>query len=248
MLWSKSCPKLLEGPSLQFVDAPGRVIEVPNPKPLDCRRIFECNVMTAPSESTIYWYKNNNIIHASVSRDLTLSSPYSDSTPGPVLGISEQRHRICLDSLLAAESNPTEIKCRVQSSCSPRMIVQSDPVVFKPQKELDNSFTRVNHYYKAPLITLISSSRLELAGNFVQLFCNAIGSPKPEISWRIIDNEDETLSHDIDLHPFIWELGNGNIIIDTTKTTEASLSLQCTAKNKFGDDVAHSSVILVDGN
>lgn len=121
---------------MQFVDSPGRIIEVPNPKPLECRRIFECNVMTSPSESTIYWYKNNNIVHASVARDLTLNSPYHESTAKPILGISEQRHRICLDSLLAAETNPVEMKCRVQSSCSPRTVVQSDPVVFEPQAKL----------------------------------------------------------------------------------------------------------------
>lgn len=61
-----------------------------------------------------------------------------------------------------------------------------------------------NHYYKAPMISLISSSRMEMAGNFVQLYCNAVGHPKPDISWQIIDNEDENLVYSIENYPFIW--------------------------------------------
>lgn len=45
---------------------------------------------------------------------------------------------------------------------------------------------------------------MEIAGKFVQLYCNAIGNPKPEISWQIIDNEDENLVYDIENYPFIW--------------------------------------------
>lgn len=45
---------------------------------------------------------------------------------------------------------------------------------------------------------------MEIAGKFVQLYCNAIGNPKPQISWQIIDNENENLVYDIENYPFIW--------------------------------------------
>lgn len=75
-------------------------------------------------------------------------------------------------------------------------------------KFLDNFISHTNRYYKSPLITLLSTSRLEIAGNFVQLFCNAVGNPKPEIKWKVIDNDDDTISYDIDNYSFIWVIFN----------------------------------------
>uniref|UniRef100_A0AC35F7B8 Ig-like domain-containing protein n=1 Tax=Panagrolaimus sp. PS1159 TaxID=55785 RepID=A0AC35F7B8_9BILA len=244
---SKSCETLANGPTLQFVDEPGNVVETQNTKPLSCQRIFECNVLTSPPEATVFWYKNNKIVHATVTRDLTLSSPYHDNT-GVVLGVSELRHRICVDSLMDGnDPKPFDIKCRIQSSCDPRKIIESNSIVIEPQI-LRTKKSFANNFYRAPLISLISSSRMEIAGKFVQLYCNAIGNPKPEISWQIIDNEDENLVYDIENYPFIWTLSNGNLLIDTTKTQEASITLQCIAQNKFGIDNATSSLILLNDN
>ena len=107
------------------------MIEVQSHKPLSCHRIFECNVLTSPPEATVYWYKNNKIVHATVTRDLTLSSPYHDNT-GVVLGVSELRHRICIDSFIDAnDPQPFELKCRIQSSCDPRKVIESNPVIIE---------------------------------------------------------------------------------------------------------------------
>ena len=36
---------MVNGPTLQFVDEAGSVVESKSHKPLSCRRIFECNVL-----------------------------------------------------------------------------------------------------------------------------------------------------------------------------------------------------------
>lgn len=94
--------------------------------------------MTAPSESTVYWYKNNNLIHASVTRDLTLSSPYHENNNNPVLGINEQRHRLCIDPWVNYDMQPVEFKCRVQSSCNSKKVIESQPLIIEPSLKLGN--------------------------------------------------------------------------------------------------------------
>lgn len=97
--------------------------------------------MTTPSESTIYWYKNNNIIHATVTKDITLNNIHQKAA-SPVLGISEQRHRLCLDSLLDDKKDVVEFKCRVQSVCDPRMIVESEPIHLQSTAQIRKLFQR----------------------------------------------------------------------------------------------------------
>uniref|UniRef100_A0A7E4ZW81 Ig-like domain-containing protein n=1 Tax=Panagrellus redivivus TaxID=6233 RepID=A0A7E4ZW81_PANRE len=239
-LRSSTCNNLSGGASMAFEQPLELVTIADSKKPSSCARVLECSVFSAPPEGTIFWYKNNKVVHASVVRDITLNSAAHVSSP--LHGMTTLRHRLCVDSLVLTKS--AEFKCRAQSPCNPLESIESLPVEVKPV--VGASLGYANRYYKAPLITLVSSTRIEAPGHFVQLFCSAEGMPKPELSWRILDNKDETTSYPIEDARFIWPIGNGNLIIDTAKTDAATLSFQCIAENKFGRDVADSTLILMD--
>lgn len=117
---------------------------------------------------------------------------------------------------------------------------------------------------QAPLITMITSSRLEYAGQFVQMFCHATGSPRPQIQWEVIDELNERKFYPVEAYPFIkvcilnfymqynnsvdfQVLDTNDIMIDTRRLRDTvTLSLQCKASNSIGNVAATSTLLLLE--
>uniref|UniRef100_A0A915CNU7 Ig-like domain-containing protein n=1 Tax=Ditylenchus dipsaci TaxID=166011 RepID=A0A915CNU7_9BILA len=257
----KKCPTLADGPMLAFVDEePPKLVTFNQTTPFECRRVVECKVMSSPSESNVYWYRNDQLIQATTIRDITFeamaekSEQLGPSPPGTMLGLSQMTHRLCVDPFVGTQTE--EFKCKLQSLCELNETIESQPILVQPEGHRARRMeagagetpNRGTPLLKAPLITMIQSTRMELAGNFVQLMCNAVGNPKPKVNWNVIDDEDETVTHSISKYPFIWELTNGDLLVDSASTDMASISLECRATNPYGSDTATSTLILLSEN
>uniref|UniRef100_A0A914BX58 Ig-like domain-containing protein n=1 Tax=Acrobeloides nanus TaxID=290746 RepID=A0A914BX58_9BILA len=155
--------------------------------------------------------------------------------------MGQLRHRLCIDHHLG-QAKRTEFKCRIQSTCEMTQVLESPVLVVESNGKAS---PESNQYRKAPLITLISSSRIEFSGKFVQLFCNAAGNPRPEIEWKVVDSQDEGILYPIEDFPFVWTINNSDILVDTSKTDVASVTFKCVARNRFGNDSANSTLVLI---
>ncbi|KAI1721407.1 zwei Ig domain protein zig-5 [Ditylenchus destructor] len=257
----KKCPSLADGPSLSFSeDEAPRILLLNHSTIFHCRQAMECRVMSAPPESNVYWYHNEKLVHATTVRDITLNALTSQASvsPSTILGLSQFSHRICVDPfIMPGEIN--EFKCRIQSTCEPNEIIESPALVAEsrenfgaarqaalggaPPRPIQGIATE-----RAPFITLIQPTRMELAGNFVQLMCNAAGSPKPIITWKVMDNDSDGITHSLDKYPFIWELTNGDLLVDTAQTDLASISLECRATNVYGTTSETTTLIILNEN
>lgn len=253
----KKCPSLADGPSLSFSeDEAPRILLLNRSTAFHCHQAMECRVTSAPPESNVYWYRNGELIHATSVRDITLNALTSQASvsPSTILGLSQFNHRICVDPfILRGVTN--EFKCRIQSTCEPNDIIESAPLVTESADSLERRFGGAPprpiqgvNTERAPFITLIQPTRMELAGNFVQLMCNAVGSPKPVITWRVMDNDSEGVTHSLDKYPFIWELTNGDLLVDTAQTDLASMSLECRATNVYGTTSGTTTLIILNEN
>ncbi|KAI6239135.1 hypothetical protein M3Y99_00616900 [Aphelenchoides fujianensis] len=127
------------------------------------------------------------------------------------------------------------VKCRVESPCALEL-TQESPVMLLNMKHSWSYGNRPSELQIAPLITMITTIRMEDAGKMIQFFCRASGS-NAQTTWSVMDAEDEHKFH---------PLANYPAVIDTTKTDDVSITLQCRAHNEAGEDVAQSTMILTD--
>ncbi|CAD5222832.1 unnamed protein product [Bursaphelenchus xylophilus] len=236
---ARRCPPLSDVASLSFAEQPRIVVR--DDEQFACKRLIECDVMTSPPETNVYWFVNKQLVHSVAQRDITLEGNPEQT----ILGVSQTRHRFCLDPFLKPNQENT-VSCRVQSSCKSDVIIESPPLVTMGPSH-NSPLTKYSP--QAPLITLVTATRMEIAGQFVQLFCHATGKPKPNIEWMVLDDADESKVYPIsDFKDFIYVLDGGDVLINTAATDRASITLQCNASNEDGYDAAESSLIILAPN
>jgi hypothetical protein len=230
-----TCPPMMESPIVQLDDAVVTTGSTSN----GCQSLLECNVLASPAEATVYYYRNDEMIHANLVRDVTIRAEGTDNGQ-PIFGLGALRYRLCADQWIA-QGMTNEFKCRVQSACDPHDIVEGPSLRVEPSVKS----RKKDKTAQSPLITFSTTSRVELAGNFVQLSCRAEGTPAPKVTWTLIDAENETVHYDVEQFPYLWTMPNSDIIIDTSTVADASLTLRCNATNKHGSDFATSSVVIL---
>ncbi|KAH7693345.1 CRE-ZIG-5 protein [Aphelenchoides avenae] len=180
------------------------------------------------------------MIQANAVRDATLR--VGGLLEDPIIGLTSVRHRICSDNYaLPGEKNA--FVCRAQSACNAHDVAEGAPIVVEGPVNKRN----ITPTERAPLITYVTTTRMELAGNFVQMSCRADGTPPPDIEWFVVDAQDEQLLLPMEHLTALWKLTDWDVIADTSKLQDASLTLQCTASNKYGSDSAKLTLILLDG-
>ncbi|CAD5217193.1 unnamed protein product [Bursaphelenchus okinawaensis] len=240
VLNARRCPPLSDVASLSFAEPPHVVVR--DEEQFACKRLVECDVMTSPPETNVYWFVNQEMVHSVAQRDITLE----ENPEQTILGVSQTRHRFCLDPFLKPGQENT-VKCRVQSSCKSDVIIESPPLVTMGPSHANPPLTKYSP--QAPLITLVTATRMEIAGQFVQLFCHATGKPKPSIEWMVLDDVEEGKVYPVSaFKEFIYMLEGGDILINTAATDRASITLQCNASNEDGYDAAESSLIILAAN
>jgi len=253
------CPPLVEGPVLNFVE--GETLVVKGAGGLyGCETILECRVQASPPDVDILWYRNNELVETAAVRDITMT-PKGSTMNGEraSLGLSELVHRLCVDTLPNASppfrttrAASDEFQCKVQSSCDVESPAIVAPPVALPRKVSQRRFARsirelVSRWRRAPVITLATSTRMELAGHFVQMMCRASGHPSPTIHWSILDEEtNQEFAVTQETKPsFLWMTEKGDLLVDTSKTQLASMTFVCRAVNGYGSDEQSTTLILL---
>jgi hypothetical protein len=121
--------------------------------------------------------------------------------------------------------------------------------------------TRAEQNNQAPLIDMISNSRLENMGNFVEFTCHAVGKPHPQISWSVIDEENSMISYPLSKYAGIYVsprtsikgnkkllqvTENNHVLIDTRRLRIASFLMRCNATNIHGEDSSLASLVALE--
>jgi len=254
------CPPLVEGPILNFVNE-GETLVKGTGGLYGCETILECRVQASPPDVDILWYRNNELVETTAVRDITLTQKGSTMNGERAsLGLSELVHRLCVDTLPTAAGPPFRaarpvsdtFQCKVQSSCDVESPAIVAPPVALPRKTSQRRFSRsirelVSRWHRAPVITLATSTRMELAGHFVQMMCRASGQPQPTIHWGILDEEtNQEFPVTEETKPsFLWMTEKGDLLVDTSKTQLASMTFVCRAINGYGSDEQSTTLILL---
>ena len=229
--------------------------------------MLACDVISAPSETIIEWLYNGKVVQSSHAGELSNLLERTDGRSQ--LGLSETSHRICLEELLpeyaggiweaiSGKRNKGNVRCHVRLDCNPSKWIESGPFDLGfPSKLIRRKERGINPVIgqrqnpMAPSITQITSSRMEVAGHVVQLTCKANSknsNSRHQVDWTVIAEDGSRLENERkvdDGYPFIMKLSNGDLLVDTSMTDFASLSFRCRAKNKFGEDSATSTLILL---
>ncbi|KAI6201944.1 Immunoglobulin I-set domain protein [Aphelenchoides besseyi] len=237
------CPLLLDTPGVNFVKQP-RILVSRRSHEFACQHVAECVITTTPPETNVYWYANSELVDVATQQDFTIHPLDGNSfVQNPIMGGSETTYRICIDEFMKPNKLNT-FKCRIESACDHSLAKESQVMTVRVNEnwELENNSAMAQ---KAPLITMITSTRMEIAGNLLKFFCRASGNPKPKISWKVIDDEIESVYHSLKNYPYIYKMNDGSVVIDSSKTDLASISLECRAQNEFGIDRATSTMLLL---
>ncbi|KAI3409934.1 hypothetical protein GPALN_006304 [Globodera pallida] len=190
------------------------------------------------------------------------------------LGVGEVSHRLCADRWMVAEggtllnlvASEMEFRCAASLDCGEQHI-ESDALLMRttPGRRrrttatgekrllglLLESVTGPRHHsHQPPLISMVTSSRMELTGLPLRVACAADGMPRPEISWDVVgvDGTELDRPRPAAQFPFITERADGQLLINSSSSAlrdVASLSLRCVATNGDGMDSAKSLVILL---
>jgi len=245
------CPPSINGPFLEFT-GPIQLFES-NSSVFGCSRLLECNVLSSPMDSAISWYRGDEMVQMKTVEGLILKTVFETKFNEVVeSGVGEISHRICVDQFSSKYGvDSAEYKCRARLSCNPSKVIESNTIVLSTSKleKIRNKKGRRPEFIsngKAPLINLITSSRLEMAGSVAQMICKATGNPKPKIEWTVLSADGLNTPQSIQYYPFIMKLDNDDLAVDTSKTRLASMTFNCLARNRFGEDSTQSTLIILD--
>ncbi|KAL7078816.1 hypothetical protein ACQ4LE_002686 [Meloidogyne hapla] len=261
---SGECSGLIDGISLNFVNPSG--ISLLKSESARCLNMLTCDVISAPSETIVEWLYNGKVVRSNSAEEFKLISNTQNNLKDQQLGLSETSHRICFHDLLNSNGRNkkkrsiygigADIRCKVRLACDPLISIESGPFdlleLSSPpplfSRKIEKEGKRKSRSLRsAPSISLITSSRMEIAGGIIKLNCKAFGDPEPKIDWNLMamDGNELLIPKQIEELPFITDLKNGELLVDTKLTEHASFTLQCRASNCFGDDLATSTVILL---
>ncbi|KAI6215584.1 hypothetical protein M3Y94_00402200 [Aphelenchoides besseyi] len=242
---NRKCPLLLDTAGVNFSKQP-RILVSRRSHAFACQHVAECVITTTPPETNVYWYANSELVDVATQQDFTIHSLDENSfVQTAIMGGSETTYRICIDEFMKPNKLNT-FKCRVESACDASLAKESQVMTVRVDEnwKLENNPAMAQ---KAPLITMITSTRMEISGNLLKFFCRASGNPKPEISWEVMDEEIEGVYHSLEDYPYIYKMNDGSVVIDSSKTNLATISLECRAQNEFGIDRATSTMLLLAG-
>uniref|UniRef100_A0A914HBL7 Ig-like domain-containing protein n=1 Tax=Globodera rostochiensis TaxID=31243 RepID=A0A914HBL7_GLORO len=276
---SNNCPKLIDGQMLDFVNPGGVRLAKSEGGRANCAHLLSCDVIGAPAERTnVRWYVNGRNVHSSVGSIPTETAAMDDDveteswTGRRALGVGEVSHRLCADRWMVAEGgtllnlagSELEFRCAASLDCGGQHI-ESDVLLMRTtpgrRRRTANGEKRLlglllepvtgpRHSHQPPLISMVTSSRMELTGLPVRVACAADGMPRPEISWDVVGVDGTELDRPTPAaqFPFITERADGQLLINSSSSAlrdVASLSLRCVATNGDGMDSAKSLVILL---
>ncbi|CAK5076869.1 unnamed protein product [Meloidogyne enterolobii] len=266
---SAECSGLIDGISLNFVNPNG--ISLLKSESARCLNMLTCDVLSAPSETIIEWIYNGKVVRSNSAEEEEFTSSNTQNNKKE-LGLSETSHRICFHDLLNSNGGNkkkkrsiygigADIRCKVRLACNPLISIESGPfdllelsspppppLLSRKIIDLKEGKRKSRSLRSAPSISLITSSRMEIAGGIIKLICKVEGEPEPKIDWNLmaVDGNELLIPKQIEEIPFIKELNNGEeLLVDTKMTEHASFTLQCRASNCFGDDSATSTIILL---
>ncbi|KAL3115916.1 hypothetical protein niasHT_007216 [Heterodera trifolii] len=265
---SNGCPQLIDGQLLDFVNPGG--IRLTKSKTGNCDRLISCDLIGAPVELTkVEWYVNGRKIERTndgTEMEETTENAQSENerTGRSAIGVGEVSHRLCADNWLVdgpslnGNGMEMEFRCAASLDCGEQNI-ESEPLLFvgtagrrrRTANGVDFVSSANNRFSRPPLISMITSSRMELTGLPLRIACAADGFPKPLISWEVVgvDGIELKRPRPAGQFPFITERHNGQLLINSNSSAlrdVASISLRCSANNRNGADSAKSLVVLLN--
>jgi hypothetical protein len=157
----------------------------------------------------ISWYEidvdgNERLIQSDAQKYITvdlLAEQSFSEIQEEIFGISQTLNRLCLDPYVLREHHTHRFKCRAESVCNSNK--DESGVISVRRNRHHSNAKHASQLQQAPLITTITTIRLEFVGPLVQLFCNASGYPRPTIEWFLMDELDENKLYSITDHSFI---------------------------------------------
>jgi hypothetical protein len=161
----------------------------------------------------ISWYEidvdgNERLLISKAHKDITVDLLDEQTFPEnqeAIFGTSQTLNRLCLDPYVLREHHTYRFKCRAESVCNSNKD-ESKIISVHTNRHRPNAKHSPKHSSQrreAPLITIITTTRLEFTGPLVQLFCHASGTPRPTIEWSLIDELDENTVYPITDQSFI---------------------------------------------
>lgn len=250
---------------------PGGIRLHKSEKNIMCPQMLLCDVISAPAETVVEWFYNGKMIRSSSTGalgQLLMANNNNDADGKGQLGLSETSHRLCIPEMFTRQvgqqlkrgggtpMNSAVVSCRARLACNPSKWLESDQINLAPiliARRAERAISGATKAQlqmqmpKAPIIYLVTSSRMDVAGTILQILCRSTGNPKPKNEWTVFAMDGMRLEKEepIEDYPFIMKMNNGDLLVDTSMTENASMSLRCRAINGVGEDSENSTIILL---
>ncbi|VDM41875.1 unnamed protein product [Toxocara canis] len=225
------CSRIVDGPQMTFDLSHSMMNQVIRS---GSRAVFECIILSTP-QARISWYHNGMLIRNEDGAEIEY---FNWESKGDLIGMGTVQSRMVIPC--ADERAAGKYACRADSPCGQTISTSARlDIVSKPGA--------ICHRFRAlaPTITTMTTSRIELDRNIVQLMCRAIGAPSPVISWSLEDDEIEGKFVPVNESRTIIQLANGDLLVSAPDNTVASQVFRCIAHNQHGDDHMDASVVYL---
>ncbi|KAJ8321213.1 hypothetical protein KUTeg_001235 [Tegillarca granosa] len=204
--------------------------------------VLECQAGGSPSP-TIYWEKNNVRIQQGDSRDwkndeAIIENEVNEETGG-LLRLGYTKSKLYLGCV--TEEDAALYTCAAKSSDKiitqeHRLKIVGDYSTEENTKQCLEKRTALGDPAK---IYMWTSTRVEVSGGTVQLFCRAEGAPGITYTWR--DNAGNVIDETNANSDNYEVLENGDLVIKQISWDNMGI-YRCTASNVFGKDTATTFV------
>ncbi|CAI4224693.1 unnamed protein product [Auanema sp. JU1783] len=219
------CRGLVEPATLSFDVIPQDVITDEGTE-----LFMPCHIFSSP-QGMVQWYHDDQLI--SEDRAATGELIGNQRVIGSGL-IASQLRIPCVDERTAGN-----YRCEARTPCGQKISTSARVSVRKSKSGQTCGNKKSDNF--APYIKFATQSRIELAGNVVELTCKAGGHPAPTIIWTKYTNDDE----EVPVRTFRREGEKQEILVVRSEFESASESFKCTARNEFGEATAEPTIIYV---
>jgi hypothetical protein len=192
--------------------------------------LLKCSAYGAP-QAGLTWYHKGRRIGDYPSAGLELALP----TKMIGQGLVESTLRICADTKTVGD-----YVCVATNPCGQSITSEATISLAKGKGKSCNA----KKLDLLPYIKMSTVQRMEYTGNPVQLMCRATGSPKPQIKWYRINEEDQL--EDVAEKSEYMVLSNGDLLVLNEDPNIVSESFRCVAKNGNGQAEADSTIIFME--
>ncbi|KAK0418428.1 hypothetical protein QR680_013549 [Steinernema hermaphroditum] len=204
-------------------------------KPEGSMVTLKCNVFGSP-QAAVEWFHNGTLLER---HNAPVVEAIANRRSAEWLGMSIQNARLRIPCLSKADAGV--YTCRAENPCGKGFVEAHAEVAVLPRAVGAGSCAP--EAALAPLISLYTSSRLEVEQNKIQLQCRSKG-PAGFVQWAVADDQGDFF-HAIEKFAFVQKLPNNDLLIDASGIEKASMTFQCSITNQFGTDAVESTIVLL---